>query len=507
MGDVAMDRIVHILAQGDAAAPAILSPGRTAMSYQDLRDTVGRLAGQLRSAGVGRNDRVAIVLPNGPEMAITFLAAASCATAAPLTPKYREDEFRFYLDDLGAKVLITRPGDADAAHAAAPSNVVRLAVEGEGSDTTLTAGSKPLEVSPVDQPEADDIALVLHTSGTTSRPKIVPLRQRNLTASAQNIVRSLQFTTADRGLSIMPLFHIHGLLAGLLAPLSAGGAVACSTGFDPFRFFDWLDEIRPTWYTAVPTMHQVILSRASRNTEVVERSPLRFVRSSSASLPTVVLEDIERVLGVPMIEAYGMTEASHQMASNPLPPEVRKPGSVGRGTGIDVGIMDDAGHLKSQGQRGEVVIKGPTVITEYENNPEANEKGFAHGWFRTGDQGYLDEDGYLFLTGRLKEIINRGGEKVSPLEIDEVLLRHPAIAQAVAFAVPHAKLGEDIAAAVVVTDGETVTDREVRDFAATHLADFKVPRKVLIVEEIPKGPTGKLQRIGLAEQLGITKNE
>lgn len=507
MGDVAMDRIVHILAQGDAAAPAILSPGRTAMSYQDLRDTVGRLAGQLRSAGVGRNDRVAIVLPNGPEMAITFLAAASCATAAPLNPKYREDEFRFYLDDLGAKVLITRPGDADAAHAAAPSNVVRLAVEGEGSDTTLTAGSKPLEVSPVDQPEADDIALVLHTSGTTSRPKIVPLRQRNLTASAQNIVRSLQFTTADRGLNVMPLFHIHGLLAGLLAPLSAGGAVACSTGFDPFRFFDWLDEIRPTWYTAVPTMHQVILSRASRNTEVVERSPLRFVRSSSASLPTVVLEDIERVLGVPMIEAYGMTEASHQMASNPLPPEVRKPGSVGRGTGIDVGIMDDAGHLKSQGQRGEVVIKGPTVITEYENNPEANEKGFAHGWFRTGDQGYLDEDGYLFLTGRLKEIINRGGEKVSPLEIDEVLLRHPAIAQAVAFAVPHAKLGEDIAAAVVVTDGETVTDREVRDFAATHLADFKVPRKVLIVEEIPKGPTGKLQRIGLAEQLGITKNE
>ncbi len=501
--NLAMDTIFEVLAAGDPKAPAILAPGQTAVAFAGLHDTVLRLAGQLRSLGISKADRVAIVLPNGPEMAITFLATASCATAAPLNPKYREEEFRFYLEDLGAKAVITRPGEALEAHAATPRGTKLLSLEGLSNGLDLKYSGGTPASGQVESSQADDLALVLHTSGTTSRPKIVPLKQRNLIASARNIGTSLALNEFDRCLNVMPLFHIHGLVAGLLAPLVAGGATACTPSFDGFSFFDWLDEIQPTWYTAVPTMHQMILARAERYRDVIKEVPLGFARSSSASLPTAVLEEVDRVFGVPMIEAYGMTEASHQMASNPLPPAVRKSGSVGRSTGIDIAIMDDKGALLRDGERGEIVIRGDTVITQYENDPAANAQAFSHGWFRTGDQGYLDDDGYLFLTGRLKEIINRGGEKVSPLEIDEVLLGHPDIAQAVAFALPHDKLGEEVAAAVVLTPASTVTERQIRDFAAERLAPFKVPRKIVLLDDLPKGPTGKLQRIGLAQRLGL----
>ncbi len=499
-----MDTLFELLSNGDPRAPAVLAPGRPPVTFGQLHDTVLRLAGQLRSLGINRNDRVATVLPNGPEMAITFLATASCATVAPLNPNYRPDEFSFYLRDLDVKALITSRGATEGAVAGAPETARPLSLRGTASDLDLEYRGEVPGNAAVEFSQADDVALVLHTSGTTSRPKIVPLRQRNLIASAQNIDTSLSLTVSDRCLNVMPLFHIHGLVAGLLAPLAAGGATACTPSFDAFKFFDWLDEIRPTWFTAVPTMHQLILTRAPRYRKVIEDCPLRFIRSSSASLPVTVLDEVDRVFGVPMIEAYGMTEASHQMASNPLPPAVRKPGSVGCGTGIDIAIMDDAGALLGSGEPGEVVIRGDTVITEYENNPEATAHAFFGDWFRTGDQGYLDEDGYLFLTGRLKEIINRGGEKVSPREVDEVLLSHPAIAQAVVFAMPHDKLGEEVAAAVVLTAQNTVTEREVREFAAARLAAFKVPRKIVFLDDLPKGPTGKLQRIGLAERLELT---
>jgi oxalate---CoA ligase len=263
--------------------------------------------------------------------------------------------------------------------------------------------------------------------------------------------------------------------------------------------------VRPTWYTAVPTMHQAILARAERNREIVARSRLRFIRSSSASLPPQVMAELERVFRAPVIESYGMTEASHQMASNPLPPRPRKPGSVGLAAGPEVAVMDDAGSLLPRGAVGEVVIRGPNVTRGYEANPEANAKAFTNGWFRTGDQGVLDDDGYLRLTGRLKELINRGGEKISPLEVDDVLMDHPAVQQVVTFAMPHEKLGEEVAAAVVLREGKIATERELRDFAATRLADFKVPRRVVLLPEIPKGATGKLQRIGLAKKLGLAE--
>jgi oxalate---CoA ligase len=350
----------------------------------------------------------------------------------------------------------------------------------------------------------DDIALVLHTSGTTSRPKIVPLTQANLAASAQNIRATLALTAADRCLNIMPLFHIHGLIAAVLSSLSAGASVVCTPGFNALRFFGWLEEAKPSWYTAVPTMHQAILSRAGRNAESIAAAKLRFIRSSSSSLPPQVMAELEEAFGCPVLESYGMTEASHQMASNPLPPGARKPGCVGPAAGPEMAIMATDGSLLGPDAVGEIVIRGPNVTSGYENNPKANVEAFAHGWFHTGDQGTMDADGYFRITGRLKEIINRGGEKISPREVDEVLMDHPAVGQVVTFAMPHDKLGEEVAAAIVLREGHNATEREIRDFAASRLADFKVPRRLVFLEEIPKGATGKLQRIGLAEKLGLT---
>jgi acyl-CoA synthetase (AMP-forming)/AMP-acid ligase II len=217
-----------------------------------------------------------------------------------------------------------------------------------------------------------------------------------------------------------------------------------------------------------------------------------------------VIAQLERVFEVPVVEAYGMTEATHQMASNPLPPGTRKPGTVGPSGGPEIRVVDETGTTVPLGAPGEIVIRGPNVMREYENNPKANADAFYDGWFRTGDQGVMDEDGYVAITGRLKEIINRGGEKISPREVDEIIMEHPAVHQCVTFAMPHEMLGEEVAAAIVLKQGTEATDRELRDFASTRLAPFKVPRKILILTEIPVGATGKLQRIGLAQKLGLS---
>ena len=346
--------------------------------------------------------------------------------------------------------------------------------------------------------------MLLHTSGTTSRPKRVPIRHRNLAASAGNIIGTYNLSASDRALCIMPLFHVHGIVASMLSTLASGGTVICPTGFNAMEFWKLLSDFKPTWYSAVPTMHQLLLSRAERNQEAIAASPLRFIRSSSSSLPPVVLERLEATFNAPVLEAYSMTEASHQMTSNPLPPAVRKPASVGYGFGVEIGIMDGEGNLLEQSQLGEVVVKGANVFDGYENNPEANAKAFTNGWFHTGDQGMIDAaDGYLSLTGRLKELINRGGEKISPLEVDNVLLRHSAVAEVLTFAVPHRNLGEDIHAALVLKD-KAVSEKELRTHCALLLAEFKVPRQFHILDELPRGATGKLQRLNMAKLLNIT---
>ncbi len=461
-------------------------------------------AAALNGLGVGRGDRVGIVLPNGPEMATAFLGVASAAVAAPLNPAYKREEFEFYLSDLKAKALLVERGAGGPAVEAAQKlgvAVIELTPGNDAGAFTLTGAGAPAALP--GQAEADDIALILHTSGTTSRPKIVPLAHRNVTASARNIAATLDLSPTDRGLNIMPLFHIHGLMAGLLAPLSRGGTVIATPGFNALRFFGQMKDKRPTWVTAVPTMHQAILSRAPHNRDVISAVPLRFLRSSSSSMPPQVIGELEAMFGTPLIEAYGMTEAAHQMASNPLTGGPRKPGAVGPAAGPEVAVMGEDGTLLPPGATGEIVIRGDNVFAGYENNDKANAEAFSNGWFRTGDQGVLDEDGYLRLTGRLKEIINRGGEKISPREVDEALMDHPAVAQVVCFGVKHDKLGEDVAAAVVLREGLAATEAELRAFVGEKLAAYKVPRKVLFLAEIPKGATGKLQRIGLAEKLGL----
>ncbi|MBX0327671.1 acyl--CoA ligase [Oscillochloris sp. ZM17-4] len=492
--------LLDMIGGGAPDRPALVAPGRPDLSYAALRANVAELAGQLQGIGVGPGDRVAIAMGNGPEMVIAFLAAATAATAAPLNPKYRADEFAFYYEDTQAKALIMLPGSIEAARAAMLPDM-QLVEATNNEDGTLSFGIQHSAFNIQHSATPDDVAMILHTSGTTSRPKRVPIRHRNLATSAANIIETYQLGPEDRALCVMPLFHIHGIVASMLSTLASGGTLICPPGFDAMRFWGWVEQYKPTWYSAVPTMHQLLLARAERNLDVIKANPFRFIRSSSAPLPPVVMERLEATFGAPVLESYGMTEASHQMASNPLPPAPRKSGSVGVGVGVDVGIMDDAGRLLPRGARGEVVVRGGNVVDGYENNPQANAAAFTDGWFRTGDQGYLDEDGYLALTGRLKELINRGGEKISPLEIDDVLLRHPAVAEALAFAVPHKTLGEDVHAAVVLK--AEASEKDLREHCARSLADFKVPRQIHILEALPRGATGKLQRITMAKTLGI----
>lgn len=504
--------IYELLQNGRDDDPAISGADRLSLSYRELRALVSRTATSLNSLGIGRNDRVAIVLPNGPEMATAFVCIACSATTAPLNPAYRRDEFDFYLSDLNARALVVEQGsDSPAVTAARERNIQILELccdDGRPAGSfTLTAADGAEQRPPANggYAEANDIALVLHTSGTTSRPKIVPLSQANVCATARNIQQTLHLKPGDVCLNVMPLFHIHGLMAAVLATLGRGASVFAAPGFDALRFFGWLEKANPTWYTAVPTMHQAILTRARRNQDIIDKTRLRFIRSSSSSLPPQVLLELEKTFGVPVVEAYAMTEASHQMTCNQLPPGRRKPGTVGCAAGPEVAIMDEAGpELLPQGRVGEVVIRGDNVCSGYENNPQANAECFVDGWFRTGDQGVMDEDGYLTITGRLKEIINRGGEKISPREVDDVLMHHEAVQQVVTFAMPHKSLGEEVAAAVVLREGAAADEQDIRSFAAERLASFKVPRKILILDEIPKGATGKLQRIGLAEKLGIS---
>jgi oxalate---CoA ligase len=503
------DTIPHLISRAavsDPAATAIAAPGREPLAYGALLGLIGAASAGLAERGIGRTDRISLVVGNGPEAATAFLSLACAATCAPLNPSYRREELEFFVGDVDARaVVVGAELDTPVREVARASGIPVLELEGLPGSAAGTFGLDGLLPATAEIPErsADDCALLLHTSGTTSRPKLVPLSHRNLAVSARNVASTLELRPADRCLNLMPLFHIHGLVAALLASLGAGASVACTPGFHAIHAFGWLSELEPTWLTAVPTMHQALLGRAAEHPSAVSAHRLRFLRSSSAALPTPVLEELERVFGVPVIEAYGMTEAAHQMASNPLPPDRRKSGSVGRAAGPSIAVLSHEGVELPSGSVGEIAIRGESVFGGYEGNPEANAAAFVDGWFRTGDEGVLDQDGYLTISGRIKELINRGGEKVVPLEVDERLLSHPAVAEAVTFSVPDPRLGEEIAAAIVLTEGKRADERELQDFAAQTLAPFKVPRTILIVDEIPKGPTGKTQRIGLADRLGV----
>jgi len=500
--------LYHLLkrqAEQTPDAVALAAPGRKSLTYERLVAHQAYVVTALNRQGIEASDRVALLLPNSVETCAAVLGVAAGATCAPLNPAYTREELEFYLSDLRLKALIVQAGWPTPARDLA-RDIGLLLIELQ-PDTDGPAGLFSLS-GPTDAESAqarfsgpEDVALVLHTSGTTSRPKIVPLTHANICASAFNSQTAFELTCNDRCLNVMPLFHVHGLISATLASLAAGGSAFCTGGYNPDSFFAWLAEAQPTWYTASPTIHQSILSMGAEYLALIKQYPLRFIRSSSAPLPPRIMAELEALFGAPVIEYYGSSEAASQITSNPMPPRQRKPGSAGVPVGQQVRIMDENGRFVAPGQIGEIVIRGPNVMSCYADNPAANAGAFVGGWLRTGDQGFFDADGYIFITGRFKEIINRGGEKISPRAVDEVLLAHPAVAQAVTFGLPHTTLGEDVAAAVVLRKHTTATERDIREFALQRLAAYRVPSQIVIVDDIPKGPTGKIQRIGLADML------
>jgi len=473
------------------------------LSYGEFKIFNEKISRQLAATNIINSDRAAIVLPNGPLMASSFLSISSYMSAAPLNPSYKQEEFEFYLDDLKPKFLLVEPNSKSLAVIAAKNlniPVFEMKISDNQPLGTFELFDKETDYK---NPNDYDEALVLHTSGTTSRPKIVPLSNLNIFTSAVNISKSLKLTTDDHCLNIMPLFHIHGLIAVLSASAKVGASVCASNGFNALKFLDLAETQNITWYSGVPTMHQAILLRAQKNSDKAKKLNLRFIRSSSASLPPAIFEQLNDIFQTPVIEAYGMTEATHQMASNPLPPAIQKPGLVGMPAGPEICIMNDKNEKLSQGEIGEICIKGDNVTNGYENNPEANKQSFVNDWFRTGDEGFFDEDGYLKISGRLKEIINKGGEKISPLEVDNILMDFPPIDQALCFGYKDKMLGEDIAVAIKLKENKSCTEDDIKSYANEKLAKFKIPKKIFIVEDIPKGATGKLQRIGLAKKFGL----
>jgi len=493
-----VNTLLDVLHFADSHTAVVVPEIGIRVTYDSLRQQVLAMASALASAGIRRGDAVAIALPNGLPAIVSFLAASIAGTAAPLNPAYPYEEFVFFLADTNARILLCPPVGAEFARsAAADRNIPVFSVEMSDRGNVHLAGVPP-GVS-VAEPTAEDIALILHTSGSTGRPKRVPLRHFNLAVSSANIANTYALSEKDVSLCIMPLFHVHGLIGSTMSTLVSGGTVVVPTKFNALSFWKTAGEHHVTWYSGVPTMHQLLLARAHH--KPAEAASLRFIRSCSAPLSPELIGKIEDVFGVPFVEAYGMTEAAHQMTSNPLPPRHRKAGSVGVGAGLRVRITDKDGNDLGNDHRGEVAIQGANVFRGYDNNPEANARAFVGGWFRTGDEGWLDEDCYLHLSGRIKDIIIRGGENIAPHEIDEVLLKHPAVAAAVTFGYAHPTLGEDVAAAVVLHEPHGATEKALIKHCRESLAEYKCPKKIYLVKSIPTTATGKVRRRAVASAL------
>jgi acyl-CoA synthetase (AMP-forming)/AMP-acid ligase II len=493
-----VDTLLDVLHFADSHTAVVVPELGIDLTYESLREQVLAMANGLASAGIRRGDAVAIALPNGLPAIVSFLAASIAGTAAPLNPAYPYEEFHFFLGDTNARILLCPAVGAEFVRTAAKDrNIPTFSVEMSEQGQVRMAGAP--SGATASAPAADDIALVLHTSGSTGRPKRVPLRHFNLAVSSANIANTYALTEEDISLCIMPLFHIHGLIGSTMATLLSGGTVVVPTKFNALSFWRTVRENRVTWYSGVPTMHQLLLARAHQKPP--EADSLRFIRSCSAPLSAELIHKIEALFGVPFVEAYGMTEAAHQMTSNPLPPRHRKAGSVGVGAGLRISIMDKDGNHLGTNQRGEIAIQGANVFRGYENNPDANTHAFVDGWFRTGDQGFLDSDCYLHLTGRIKDIIIRGGENIAPHEIDEILLRHPAVAAAVTFGCPHPTLGEEVCAAVVLHERNGAAESALIKHCRELLAEYKCPTKIYLVESIPTTATGKIRRRAVAAVL------
>ncbi|KAI9801346.1 MAG: hypothetical protein M1825_003325 [Sarcosagium campestre] len=506
-----MATLTNSIANGSSST-AIIIPSRSSpvtLSYQDLDTHIGTFQKKLAALGINHGAAVSIALPNTLEFAVAFIATSrQRAIAAPLNSAYKQEEFEFYIDDLSSALALVPKGsvqqDSAAVRAAKKYSAaiaecywdekqgeVVLDVKDEGK--LKSKDSQPIEIA---RPE--DVALVLHTSGTTGRPKAVPLTHRNLTRTMKNVTETYQLSVKDRTLLVMPLFHVHGLLAGFLAPLFSGGSIIIPVRFSAKEFWHDFITYKANWYTAVPTIHQILLKNPPPN----PKPDIRFIRSCSSPLSPSTFHQLEETFGAPVLEAYAMTEAAHQMTSNPLPPARRQPGCVGIGQGVEVKIIDQDGKEVPQGSEAEICIRGENVTPGYLNNPEANKSSFTKDrFFRTGDQGKVDKDGYVFITGRIKELINKGGEKISPIELDNVFAQHPAVSEAVTFAIADEMYGQDVAVAVVVKSGSQLDADDLRKWVTEKVAKFKVPKKIYFTDTMPKTPTGKIQRRMVAEAM------
>ncbi len=497
-----------LLANKHSNSPALLGVDRRPLTHRELCELLEASVNRLNALGIGRGDRVGIVLPNGPETAALCLSVAACAACAPLSPDSTAEEFDRFLDSIRPKAIIAPAGKTSACIDAAQRRGVPILCL--APDINGPAGSFSLFGDPVGEAarpgmaEYDEVALLVHTSGSMSRPKLAPLTHGNLCHGARGNIEQLQLTARDRCLCLTAMFFTQGLLVSVFSSLVAGGSVVCTPGFGPDEFFSWLAAFDPTWYAAPVAMQRSILLHAAKYPDVVTRSHLRVIRSSSSAASPDFIAQIENLFRAPMLDSYGLTETSSTIVGERLPPAARKPGSVGLPVGCEIGVVDSDGNRLGPGEVGEVVVRGGGVVSAYEGGDEVNAQSFVNGWLRTGDLGTIDEDGFLFLQGRSKEIINRGGLKILPAEIDEVLNRHPAVAEGIAFAFPHEMLGEEVGAAVALRDGKQVGEQTLREFCAVHLSLAKVPRKIVFVDKLPKTATGKSIRIGLAQKLGLS---
>ncbi len=509
---------------------AIESPGRYPLTYSGLLQLVQQIAMSLVKLGITPESRIAVILPNSPEMAVVMLGVSSVAACVPLNPEYRKVEYERYFKELKIDLIIVEQGKKSAAKSAAikcgikafefplsknPNEVKfqKYLYPVFSNQPVSYNNHKPLAISDFSQeqfreevnisPGPGDAAVIMHTTGTTGKSKVVVLSHQNVLEAAANISISLELDSADRCLAMLPQFHIGGLVDLLLAPLYSGGSVVCTAGFEAPAFFSCVHEFQPTWFQAVPTMLYELLNYSRENESPLANNSLRFIRSVSSPLPPELMSEMESCFNLPIIEIYGMTEAGPLITSNPLPPGERKAGSVGVPQGPEVRIIDSSGKPLPVNQLGEVAIRGTSVFKGYENDAAVPGEVFLDGWFRTGDLGYFDDDGYLFLQGRTKEMINRGGEKISPFDIDSAILKHPQVALAVSFPIPHRTLGEIVAALVVLKPDQAVTERELQDFLSRKLARFKIPQRLVFVESLPREATGKVKRMALAEKLGL----
>lgn len=438
-------------------------------------------------------------MPSGMELAVSCLAIACGAVCIPLNPRLTSTELLAQLDDASADAIVGLPDDPMAARIAQTLGLVPLTFDMQRWLDSPSGSEKAGADAP--WPEPAHTAFVLMTSGTTGKSKRVPLKQQQIVHSALQTAHHLELSPEDRSLCVMPVYHSQGLIVGLLAPLVSGSSVVCTPAFDATEFLRWAREFRPTWYTATPTVHQAVVDHVSRNHSGMPPHAFRLIRSASSSLPAGLQHRIEDLWGVPVIQGYGITETAGPLSSNPLPPDVQKAESIGRPVGAELRVIDDEGHPLKVGQLGAVMARGPSVFDGYEDAPRSNADAFRDGWFHTGDLGWFDEDGFFFLAGRSKELINRGGEKISPFEVEQALLRLTGVAQAVAYPVDHPTMGEDVHAAVVPAPDSAVSGQFLRSRLFGVIADFKVPACIHVVDRIPVGPGGKVQRLGLRHQI------